>query len=175
MNEYNINGYNVQIACFFAEITDPTKTINLIHDLSYKCDDGDFTIQLINCKGLAGIKHLLQSISQSIKAFERGENIANDLGLEICVRASFQRQISKALNILGIEKGKQMVCAVIINGPKGMMHEIGELLGVKDESTFSVNVHVLKKIYGISDEEITAAGGIERLMIERTALLCLEI
>ncbi len=175
MNEYMVMGYKINIVGIIAEINDPPRTIKLIHDLSSKCKNENCSIQLLHGRGIAGRKHLLQAISQALKAFDRDENISKDIGLEICVRASFRRQISRALNILGIEKGKIPICAVFIDCDSEVIEEIGEILGKRDDKVFQADVNALKDIYKIKDNEINASGNIERVMIERSALLSLEI
>ncbi|NYB51179.1 MAG: hypothetical protein HVN35_01255 [Methanobacteriaceae archaeon] len=177
MKEYQILGNKIQMASFITEINDPNKTINMIQDVSSRCNNGNCTIQIINAQGIAGEKHLLQAIYQALKAFDRGENISKDLGLEICVRASFQRQISRALQILGIKKGENSVYVLVINGDNQVLSQIMEILGKNHEEVFEVdtNINTLKNIYKVNDKEIAAAGNIERVMIERTALLSLEI
>jgi KEOPS complex subunit Cgi121 len=136
MNKYNIGGSNVQIAGFTTEIKDPVKIINEIQDISLKCNNESCIIQLLHGKGIAGRKHVLQATSQALTAFDRDENISKDMGLEICVRGSFQRQISRALDILGIEKGKIIICAVTINCDNHVIDKIEEVLGKKDDSIF---------------------------------------
>ena len=62
------------------------------------CDVG--VIQLLNAHAIGGRRHVLQGTIEAIKAFQRDENLANDLGIELCLRTSAQRQISKALDLL---------------------------------------------------------------------------
>ena len=86
---------------FIAEINDPVKTLNSIRDITSKCNNENSIIQLLNGRGIAGRKHISQATLQALKAFDRNENISKDLGLEICVRASFQRQISTGSSYFG--------------------------------------------------------------------------
>lgn len=163
------NRYNIQIAGFRHDIKDFRGLINKTNEISKEC-----TLQLLNAEGIAGYEHILHAAVHAIKAFERGENIAKDLGLEICLRASAQRQISKALDILGINEGTMNICAVAVDCSEDIMDKLEHLLDKKDNSVLDSNENTLKEIYNISDEELKTAGNIENVMIERTSLLILE-
>ena len=106
MSQFNIIDHNIQIAGFDAEINNLTELMDLIKIISAGNQCEGCVIQLLKSDGIAGEKHVLQAISQALMAFNRNNNMAQDLGLEICVRASAQRQISRALKILGIKEGK---------------------------------------------------------------------
>jgi KEOPS complex subunit Cgi121 len=161
--------YNIQIAGFKSNINDFGNLMNNINKISKNC-----TIQLLNADGIAGREHILHAAVHAIKAFERNENIAKDLGLEICVRASAQRQISKALSILGIREGKMNICAVAVDCSENIMGELGTILDKKDDTVLNPDKTLLKDIYNISEGEIKTASGISNVMIERTTLLILE-
>ncbi|MGB9979933.1 KEOPS complex subunit Cgi121 [Methanobacterium sp.] len=161
--------YNIQIAGFKSNINDFGKLMGKINEISKNC-----TVQLLNADGIAGREHILHATVHAIKAFERNENIAKDLGLEICVRASAQRQISKALSILGIKEGEMNICAVAVDCSENIMDELGTILNKRDDSVLNSDENLLKAIYGISEKEIKTASGISRVMIEKTTLLILE-
>ena len=161
--------YNIQIAGFKSNINDFGNLMSNINKISKNC-----TIQLLNADGIAGREHILHAAVHAIKAFERNENIAKDLGLEICVRASAQRQISKALSILGIREGEMNICAVAVDCSENIMDELGDILNKNDDTVLDPDETLLKDIYGISEGEIKTASGISNVMIERTTLLILE-
>lgn len=161
---------NIEITGYKSEITDLERLMTQIRGLSQGC-----TIQLLNADGIAGAKHALQATTQAIMAFERGENMAKDLGLEICVRASAQRQISRALKLLGLDEGENRICAVFVGCEENILNEIQKILGKRDDNILIPDETVLKRLYGISDSEIEIIGSLERVMMERTALLATEI
>jgi len=166
----NSKEYNIQIAGFKHEITNFNDLMDKINQLSDNC-----TIQLLNVKGLAGKEHMLHSTVHAINAFKRNENIAKDLGLEICVRASAQRQISQALDFLGIKEGKMDICAITVDCNEDIMDKLKTLLGKREDSALDIDENALKEIYNISNKEIKSAGNIQNVMIEKTTLLILEI
>ena len=161
--------YNIQIAGFKSNINDFKKLMSNINKISKNC-----TVQLLNADGIASREHIIHAAVHAVKAFERNENIAKDLGLEICVRASAQRQISKALSILGIKEGEMNICAVAVGCKGDIMDELEILLDKRDDSVLNPDEILLKDIYKISEEEIKTASGISDVMIEKTTLLILE-
>ncbi|MGZ7050221.1 MAG: KEOPS complex subunit Cgi121 [Methanobacterium sp.] len=161
--------YNIQIAGFTHKVTNFDDLMKKINQISNNCK-----IQLLNADGIAGYEHILHATLHAIKAFERNENIANDLGIEICVRASAQRQISKALQILGIKKDEMNICAVAVDCNTDILNELEDILDKRDDEVLNPDQKTLKKIYDISDEELETSGSIENIMIEKTSLLILE-
>jgi len=161
--------YNIQIAGFKSKIDDFEELMRNINEISNEC-----TIRLLNADGIAGYEHALHATIHAIKAFDRDENIAKDLGLEISVRASAQRQISKAISILGIEEGRMDICAVAVDCNANIMDELEVILDKRDDNVLKPDKILLKNIYNISDVEIKTASSISNVMIERTSLLILE-
>ncbi|MGC9517748.1 MAG: KEOPS complex subunit Cgi121 [Methanomicrobiales archaeon] len=133
------------------------------------------TLQLLNAEAIAGKNHILNATKQAIIAFKRGENIAKDLGLEICLRTTAQRQISKALDIVGLKKGKMNICVVAVNCREKILIELEKIWGKNDDTVLKPDLTNLKKIYGLNDSELKIYGSIEKLMIEKTAMLTLEL
>jgi KEOPS complex subunit Cgi121 len=170
-SQHHFRGHEIKISGFETEINDIKEIMGFIKDLTNK---NDCTVQLMRARGIAGEKHALQATAQAIKAFERNENTAKDLGLEICLRASAQRQISKALKILGINKGKNDLCVVAVDGGKSVQKKLENVLGPK-QKVLKPDIEVLQELYQISPLEIESAGDMERVMVERSAILNLEL
>ena len=162
-------GYNIQIAGFKSKVDNVGDLIAATKDMGLNC-----TTQLLNAQGIAGRDHIMHATIHAIQAFHRKENIAQDLGLEICVRASGQRQISQAINLLGIKEGNLDICAVLVGCNNNLMDELGDILGQRDDSVLEPDYEILKKMYPISDLEIQTFGSVSRVLMERTALLILE-
>ncbi|MDG3546642.1 KEOPS complex subunit Cgi121 [Methanobacterium formicicum] len=170
-SQHHFRGHEIKISGFETEINDIKEIMGFIKDLT---DKNDCTVQLMRARGIAGEKHALQATAHAIKAFERNENTAKDLGLEICLRASAQRQISKALKILGINKGKNDLCVVAVDGGKSVQKKLENVLGPK-QKVLKPDIEVLQELYQISPLEIESAGDMERVMVERSAILNLEL
>ncbi len=162
--------HEIQVLGFSTVVDDIPDLIKKVNDIT----GNSCIIQLLNADGIAGEEHILHAAEQAILAFKREENIAKDLGLEICVRASAQRQISKALQILGLKGGSNNICAVFVDCGDGVDKELELLLGKRDDALLKADTAHLKALYQISHEEIENSGGITRAMIERTSLLVLD-
>ena len=99
------------------------------------------------------------------------ENLANDLSVEICLRCSAQRQISKAFDILGLKEGPMNLCAVLIDCDDYAddLSSVFEL----DESVLIPNTEKLKDIYSISDDELGIID-VEDILIDRISKLVVD-
>jgi KEOPS complex subunit Cgi121 len=161
--------FNIQVTGYKSNINNFKQ---LMHDISKF--NPECTIQLMNAEGIAGKKHVIHATIHAIKSFSRKENISNDLGLEICVRASGQRQISQALKMLGIKNGDLKVCAIAVNCEENIMEKLQDVLGEREDKVLEADDDKLKELYGISSVEIETAGSISKILMERTSLLIIE-
>ena len=155
---------NVQILGFKATINSLEETLNLINSI-HKDDE---IIQLFNADAIVSKNHILHGVNQAYLAFERGENLANDMSVEIALRCSAQRQISKAFKILGLKEGEMNLCAVLVNCGD-YTSELSSIF-TPDDSVLIANDDELKKIYKISDAELENMS-IEEIIIDRITKL----
>ncbi|MDI9624412.1 MAG: KEOPS complex subunit Cgi121 [Methanothermobacter sp.] len=152
----------IKILGFKGEIRDINETLTILED--------DGIIQLMDARAVAGKEHVLHATAHAIKAFKRGENIANDIGLEICLRTAATRQINKALEMVGLKEGPMEICAVLIDSDK---LDILSKMFKRDDSVLEPDKEYLKKLYNLTENEIELVGVTGALM-ERTTLLILE-
>ena len=155
---------NVQILGFKATINSLEETLNLINSI-HKDDE---IIQLFNADAIVSENHILHGVNQAYLAFERGENLANDISVEMVLRCSAQRQISKAFKILGLKEGEMNLCAVLVNCDD-YTSELSSVF-TPDESVLAADENELKKIYKISDAELENMS-IEEIIIDRITKL----
>ena len=155
---------NIQILGFKANINSINETLSQIDSIK---EDGEI-IQLVNADSVVSKNHIIHGVNQAFLAFERGENLANDLSVEIVLRCSAQRQISKAFNILGLKEGNMNLCAVLINS-KDYTQELSSLF-MPDESVLDSDYENLCKVYGISDVEVENMS-VEDIIIDRITKL----
>lgn len=184
----NDNIPQIKVMGFKSEIKDVPTTLKLINELN--ANDSDFTVQLLDARGIAGEKHILNATIHAINAFKRKNNIAKDLGMEICLRASAQRQIARAIEILGLKVGPMDICAVLVgcnsdesdeSNECGSFTDIGQSIEnklngmfIRDDSVLEANEQILKKIYNIENEEMEVLGSATYTLIERTTILILS-
>lgn len=158
---------NLEIYGFRANIDSVGDTLSKINEI--KKDDE--IIQLLNADAVASKNHIIHGVNQAVVAFDRGENLAKDLSVEIVLRCSAQRQISKAFKILGLSEGEMNLCAVLLNCDD-YINEL-ESLFARDDSVLIADVEKLMEIYKISDIEIENMS-VEDIIIDRITKLTVD-
>ncbi len=144
-------------------------------------------IQFFDARFVASKQHLYFAAINALNAFEKKTNISNNVAVETLLYASGQRQIKKAVKMLGITKDTTEVAALIITknaqekqkyiqivtetipGKRG-----NQVLELKD-----TKINAIKKLFQISKQEFEAKlkkEGLEKealtdLVIEHMALL----
>lgn len=159
---------NIQILGFRANIDSVGEVLDEINSIR---DDGEI-IQLLNADSVVSKNHIIHGVNQAFLAFERGENLANDLSVEIVLRCSAQRQISKAFKILGLKEGNIGLCAILINS-KDHAHELSSIF-TRDDDVLIPNEEKLVEIYKISDDELQNMS-IEEIIIDRITKLTVDM
>lgn len=79
--------------------------------------------QLVNAKYALCETLVLHSVEQALKAFRNRENIAGNGGLEFLLRLAGERQISRALEMLGAKKGVKSYVFVSWNKDAGDVYK----------------------------------------------------
>ena len=149
------------------QINSVGETLNKINSIKKDSE----IIQLLNADAIAGRRHIEHGVNQAFLAFERGENLANDISVEICLRCSAQRQISKAFDLLGLKEGPMNLCAILIDCDD-YSSQLSSLFNL-DDDVLNPDVDVLKEIYGISDDELEIID-VENILIDRISKLTVD-
>lgn len=157
---------NLKILGFRANIDSVSDTLDVIDSIK---GDGEI-IQLLNADSIAGINHVTHGVNQAFLAFGRGENLANDISVEIVLRCSAQRQISKAFKILGLKEGEINLCAILVNCD--YTNELSSIFTL-DDDVLIADTDKLMKIYGIGDDELKNIS-VEDLIIDRITKLTVD-
>lgn len=100
----------------------------------------DVAMQFFDAKFVATWQHLYFAALNALKAFENENNISRSIAMESMVYASAQRQIQKAMNLLGIKPDSSEIAVLVI--------------GEKSESTKSVLPLILKQVRGEHDDTV---------------------
>lgn len=158
---------NIQILGFKGMIDSVGDTLDRINSIK---KDGEI-IQLLNADSVASTNHIIHGVNQAFLAFERGENLAKDISVEIVLRCSAQRQISKAFALLGLKEGQMNLCAVMINCDD-YSSELGEMFE-RDDDVLKGDDLKLMDIYKISESE-TDNMSIEEVIIDRITKLAVD-
>nr|WP_294998783.1 KEOPS complex subunit Cgi121 [uncultured Methanobrevibacter sp.] len=158
---------NIKIFGFRASIDSVGDTLNKINSIK---QDGEI-IQLLNADAIVSKNHIVHGVNQAFLAFDRGENLAKDISVEIVLRCSAQRQISKAFNMLGLKEGDMNLCAILINS-NDYSEELS-LIFNRDDDVLTPNLDHLIKIYKISDVELQNMD-VEEIIIDRISKLTVD-
>lgn len=159
---------NIQILGFKASIDSVGDTLDKINSIR---GDGEI-IQLLNADAIVSKNHIIHGVNQAFLAFERGENLAKDISVEIVLRCSAQRQISKAFKTLGLKEGDVNLCAVLINS-KDYSDELSSVF-TRSDDVFFPDYDNLIKIYKISDAELQNMS-VEEIIIDRITKLTVDV
>lgn len=158
---------NIQILGFRASIDSVGDTLDKINSIR---QDGEI-IQLLNADSVVSRNHIFHAVNQAFSAFDRGENLANDISVEIVLRCSAQRQISKAFKMMGLHEGDMNLCVVLINS-KDHLKELSSMFTL-DESVLLPCEENIVKLYGISDAELENMS-MEEIVIDRITKLTVD-
>ena len=158
---------NIQILGFKGVIDSVGDTLDRINSIK---KDGEI-IQLLDADSIASTNHIIHGVNQAFLAFERGENLAKDISVEIVLRCSAQRQISKAFNMMGLKEGQMNLCAVMIDCDD-YSSELCEMFE-RDDGVLEGDDLKLMEIYKISDCE-TDNMSVEEVIIDRITKLAVD-
>lgn len=154
---------------------------------TFRRQKGRACAQFFEAKRVAGPEHLYFAALNALNAFKKKTNISNSLAVESLIYASAQRQIKKAVEMLGIKQGASDVAVLIMAENRRENDACTSLVsrmihGERDDSVLKLTdqkIKTIKKLFRISNREFEAMlkrEGLEgealtHLVIERAALL----
>ena len=138
-------------------------------------------IQFFDAGLVAGWEHVYFAVLNALKAFEGRLNISNSLAVEALLYASAQRQISKAVDLLGIKPESPHVVVLVLaetkQGINTALEIVSQLMpGERDDGVLELTdekVEDIRRLFGISDLELEAK--LEKKGLEKEALIDLVI
>lgn len=142
---------------------------------------GDAQVQLFDANLIAGWEHLYFAALNALKAFKNKTNISKGVAVETLLYASAQRQIEKAVKLLGIKPESSQVAVLIVAETKrkaaSTLKAVSKLMmDERDDSVLELTngkVKGIKGLFGISDLELEAK--LEKKGFEKEALIDLVI
>ncbi|MGL4669786.1 MAG: KEOPS complex subunit Cgi121 [Methanobacteriaceae archaeon] len=174
-NDISITTDTIDIVGFKAIIKDIPNVLSTINNISKSACNCN--IQLIDADAVASYKHVYHGTVHAINAFARGNNLAKDLGIEIAIRISAQRQISKAMDLIGLKEGAMNLAIIMVNCPDYFIDEIDNVFDGfnRDDSVLNSNNDIkLADIYNISSSDLSN-NSIEDILIEKTTMLIVDV
>lgn len=143
-------------------------------------------VQFFDAKLVATWEHLYFAAMNALVAFKNRENISKNLAMESLLYASAQRQIRKAVELMGIQPLSSSVAVLVIGKrPGDVKTELSRIStyidGRRDDTVLELSVEKMRLIqeaFEISETEFEAVaeeGGLEKALVdlvtERMALL----
>ena len=143
--------------------------------------------QLFDAKLIAGWQHLYFAALNALNIFKNKQNISNSLSMEALLFASAQRQIKKAVEMIGVNLESSQVAVLVLAETRekatATIEIISEIIsGERDDNVLELiveKIEDIKRLFNISDLELRSKlrkKGLEKealtdLVIERSALL----
>jgi tRNA threonylcarbamoyladenosine modification (KEOPS) complex Cgi121 subunit len=148
------------------------------------------TIQFFNAELVATWQHLYFAALNALTAFRNESNISKNLAIEILLYASAQRQIRKAIALLGVKHDSTNIAMVIIsenpNSIKSLLQRVTKQINAElDETVLTLSKRKVERLcnaFNISNielETVTKKGDTQQaivdLVIEKMALLSTQL
>ncbi|MEM2905161.1 MAG: KEOPS complex subunit Cgi121 [Candidatus Bathyarchaeia archaeon] len=142
-------------------------------------------VQAFDAQAVAGRRHLYFAALFALKAFAEASNVSDRLGMEALLQASAQRQVSKAIEKLGVKPGVGDIAILLMSkDEKELRGAFSRLIGVSgmlvDEALLEVSserLSGLQALFEVSERELAAerdaeepASALTNLIIERMTL-----
>lgn len=147
-------------------------------------------VQFFNADLIATWEHLYFAVLNALTAFRTKRNISKNLAVEVMLYASAQRQIKKAINLVGVKPGCADVATVVVGSNPKAVEGVGTSVSERfraepDDSVLGLSptkAQNIQRAFRITDAEmavVTKNGDLERalvdIVIERMALLATRL
>ena len=151
--------------------------------------ESNVEIQFFNAKYIATWQHLYFAVLNALTAFRNNRSISKSLAMETMLYASMQRQIRKAMEILGIKTETSEIAVLIIGENsetvKSALSMISATAGAQcDDEVLELSEEkrrIIQKTFGISDSELKTVmkkddltEALTNLVVERMALTAIQ-
>ncbi len=153
-----------------AVVEDTDKYLTSLDNLR---DEHGVIVQAFDARYVVSRLHVEEAVSKARRSFDRGENVADTVSMEVLLYAAGTRQIDVATR-MGLRRGEHDAVFVVdgdgdkeeaADAVRGMTYEADDFVYGDDER--------LLDFFGLTDEEVGAVGSdrLESLVLERVALL----
>jgi tRNA threonylcarbamoyladenosine modification (KEOPS) complex Cgi121 subunit len=145
---------------------------------------GDTIYQLFDADKIADKNHLYYAATNANYAMENGNNISNKLAVETLLYASTQNQISKAIQLIGVNKKTKRIAVLVISETENdtIAEQIVGMLGDQNDEVLRLTqekYEALMKLYEITETAIETVGcdrykALTSLITEKSTLISLR-
>jgi len=147
-------------------------------------------VQFFDAELVATWQHLYFAVLNALLAFRNERNISKSVAMEVILYASAQRQIRKAITLIGVKRASANVAVVIFgdkpDAVKALLSVVSKRIGGEpDETVLQVSeekAHGIREAFGISEKELETVmekndgeQALVNLVIERMALLSTQL
>lgn len=154
-----------------------------------KKNSQDPIIQFFNAQLIATHQHLYFAVINALSAFKNQSNLSKNLAIETMLYASAQRQIQKAIQLLGLKQDTKTLAAVIIGANPLLISEVAKEISNQfnsepNETVLEISKEKTVKIreaFRITDAQMKTLSNIDKqqaivnLVIEQVALLSSQL
>ncbi len=151
----------------------------------------DAQVQLFRADLIAGREHLSFAARNALQSFEGTSRKSKSLAVEFLLFVSCQRQISKAIELLGVSSSDRRVVLAALSESKSALEKLEEVArskihGDRDDGLMEISSKAkaewLRRVYGITAIESDASRlgdepeleVLKRLVIERSSLVAID-
>ena len=177
------NHYLLSLAFAKASIPDPEQTLRQLRSIN-----GEVQVQLVKADLIGGPEHLQFAARNALHSFNGPQRRSKTLAVEFLLYISCQRQIAKAIKLLGVDSRDSRAALVALSGSKDAILELDRradsvIRGKRDEGLIEIGskrkMDLLQRSYAVTSREMEATRSVreadssvlKRLIIERSALL----
>jgi len=147
-------------------------------------------VQFFNAELVATWQHLYFAVLNALLAFKNERNISKSVTMEAMLYASAQRQIRKAINLMGVKCSSVNVAVVVIDesveSVESVLSAVSKCVGEEtDDAVLELSkekVHGIREAFGITKKELETVmeednekDALVDLVIERVALLSTQL
>lgn len=177
------NYYLLSLGFKNARVSEPEETLRRLRLINDKAQ-----VQLVKANLVAGREHLRFAAKNALQSFGGKDPRSRSLAVEFLLYLSCQRQISKAIGLLGVEPDDREILVVALSRSKQALEELARatssiIKGDPNDALVEIDSKrksaELQRSYGVSKKEMEAtrfseetdSDVLKRLIVERSALL----
>ena len=147
-------------------------------------------VQFFNAELVATWQHIYFAVLNALMAFENKRNISRNIAVEVMLYASAQRQIRKAIDLIGVKCDLANVAVVIVGESpscvKSVLSAVSKRISVEpDDAVLELSKEKMlsiRRAFGISEKELDTVmekNNVEQalveMVVERVALLSTQL